>query len=1116
MKKVLRFFGSPRFSKQGGMALVVTLSIIVLLTIAVMAFFARSMSNRTIEASRSNQILATQIADSAVDYVTSGFLQEIMTNSTRYGSDGTTASTTEPFVYQPTTNAFAVPQRPLPSTIASNTNFALLIRRSVNEITNNIGETNASPHNTATASRNGRTVGAARWNAPYLLTGQGFTDANQLPNWIYVNGDGTMTASPSTNAIGRFAYNVYDIGGLLDANVAGYPSSVTGTNLSTIKGTPAGADLSVIPGITDANAFATWRNSGSAGNYTTTVTNSATNGFLRSAAGDNRIADRQDLINLARTGACGISTNALPYFTSFARFENTPNWTPKINAGNGFNYKNNANAANSINRNLPNVRVKNSFPRRDGSTSVVGEPLLKTRFPLNKLSLLDSTNPGTAADILAYFGLTQTSDGWTYNHGDPKNILTLNQVAQQGREPDFFELLKAVILSGSLGRDPGVGSASINVEGPLGNGFEAYSSSTDMQILQIGANIIDQYDTDSYPTAIYFDQISDTSSTPKIMKTVYGVENLPYLHQLNQIFYLTDNEIVTNPPTDYPNLKGKVAFWLQPVIWNPHVPRETTTKVPQNFRINTYGSLQCAVSVTVWNTDSPPKSQRLYVDGYPLGWQDYIDGWMAGNPVRYDGSSSEGKIVFPLATADSAYSEPVPLTPANAVPNATSTIPGGNALGISGGTSYSSMQTTIQKCVGTANFNALFNPSTYGSATYKFLGSLTDVYFGEYLYPINDSPSGPGFSFVLEYQDASGNWKPYSHMARINHFGASGFMLSPMPFGNMVHVDPRTDRFSVSQAGNSQSSPGDSTNLDAGRTMRSSSTQAAYAGKSTPWHTSGFTYNPAYAYLNWNAILYGDLFQNLTSGSAYYADLDGVVRPADGAEANLSTGDGCPIYVGGLSGSSAARRSIILNRPFRSVGELGYVFRDQPYFSLNFSASASGDLGILDVFTVDEEPEVGAGKVNPNRAPAEVLAAIFLRGISQEMPAVSQIRISPVDDALAVGRGIRDWIMDNGPLTDREDLAKAVGTAIRTANLTTAQKANKNLREAFIRAISPNSDLRTWNLFIDVVAQTGRFSMASVNGGDFDVQGEKRYWLHIAIDRLTGKILGKNLESVGE
>jgi len=158
--RVLRF--SASFRKKAGMALVVCLALIVLVTAAVLAFFARATSNRIVEASRSNRVEVEQLAKTAGDYVISGFLRE--TTNTLSASN-------------------AVPQRLLPAAFAPATNFANLIRRSVNETTaSGVGEANASTDSTATASRNGRTVGMNRWNAPMLLLGGGFNATNQLPN----------------------------------------------------------------------------------------------------------------------------------------------------------------------------------------------------------------------------------------------------------------------------------------------------------------------------------------------------------------------------------------------------------------------------------------------------------------------------------------------------------------------------------------------------------------------------------------------------------------------------------------------------------------------------------------------------------------------------------------------------------------------------------------------------------------------------------------------------------------------------------------------------------------------------------------------------------------------
>jgi hypothetical protein len=51
---------------------------------------------------------------------------------------------------------------------------------------------------------------------------------------------------------------------------------------------------------------------------------------------------------------------------------------------------------------------------------------------------------------------------------------------------------------------------------------------------------------------------------------------------------------------------------------------------------------------------------------------------------------------------------------------------------------------------------------------------------------------------------------------------------------------------------------------------------------------------------------------------------------------------------------------------------------------------------------------------------------------------------------------------------------------------------------------------------IDVIAQSGRYRPNASSLADFIVQGEKRYWLHLAIDRLTGQVIDQQLEAVFE
>ena len=311
---------------QDGMALVLTLALIVLVTVAAVAFLTRATGNRTIEASRSNQVLAAQLAETGGDYVEGIFLQMITNSGMINFTSASGGSVTN---YTPTNlpgMTWMAPTPLLTSTISlTDTNFYNLIRQSIPDTNTPSIETNASASdNTANPSLNGRVVTLDHWNAPMLLP-NGFASTNQLPNWIYVNRDGSMTSAPSTNVIGRFAYNAYDIGGLLDANVAGYPSSVTAgdTNIAILKGTLAGADLTQIPGVnaSDAQTFVGWRNLNSAGSvasYVTDVTNAATNGFLSPTQGDQSFTSRQDLIRYVLVQSNSL-TNALPFLTHFTR-----------------------------------------------------------------------------------------------------------------------------------------------------------------------------------------------------------------------------------------------------------------------------------------------------------------------------------------------------------------------------------------------------------------------------------------------------------------------------------------------------------------------------------------------------------------------------------------------------------------------------------------------------------------------------------------------------------------------------------------------------------------------------------------------------------------------------
>ena len=353
-------------------------------------------------------------------------------------------------------------------------------------------------------------------------------------------------------------------------------------------------------------------------------------------------------------------------------------------------------------------------------------------------------------------------------------------------------------------------------------------------------------------------------------------------------------------------------------------------------------------------------------------------------------------------------------------------------------------------------------------------------------------------TIVAEYSmDGGATWKPYSLFSRYDAFcgGGSNAVATAQVQGNfdIARADPRTDRISTAMGW-----PGIGNN-----TYWPSSATVYNSTAFAPSKLRGFTFNYGTTPIAKFAV-------NLSSTTIYYTDPDGVVRPGDAYLNNPPTGDGCPTFNGG---TTTGRRPVILNRPFRSVGELGYVFRDLPFKSLDFWSSSSADGALLDLFGVnDNEPPVVAGQVDPNNAPAPVLQAIIAGTMKNESTSLTCSN----SDAQTIAVQLASKIGAT-PLGNRADLAAAVSGAVNAAMAAVPDLRNKAYGETAVRALSSVTNTRTWNLLIDVIAQSGGFTPVAtdLNRG-FAVQGERRYWLHIAIDRFTGKVVDQQLEPVYE
>jgi len=704
---------------EGGLALIVVLFAVALVSIVVLAYFNLAMMNRNISFSSAGEARANIVALSALDYVKGDLISEIQYGSTLNVTNGVP-------IYYPITNTTMAPYR-MTANLATPDytlppNLVKWSSGTVPQWTNTAaygsqpGPIRGSTSSTTSPAINGHFLTASLWTKPVF--GTNTTTFSATPQWVYMSRSGPLTptiaysgnisalkSANSTNyVIGRYAYTVYDEGGLLDVAAAGYSPDTMASDPTDVgrKGSQGFADLTQL-GLSQGQVdqLVGWRNSTSASNAAAYIgyltTNAPGTGFLTAATNDQSFVSRQDLISFMTSPSqmgtiTSVNTNALTYLTTFSREKNAPSWGPEHDAADpnsatywngtnadtpysgsaitlnppsgGISYayhsnKDNPNPSTSpaFNRFFPNVRVTTPFVRLSNENAVVGEPLVKNRFDLTKLAWLTYEGPsadlatsdplynaaGTDANIYKYFGLVANYSAatgnpfmsWTYNHTfatapsnskgtqatDTTQIMTLDQVAAVPREPDFFELLQATILRGSLGLCSGDPAQANNPSdgGPVNEndaGGEFYRAANlpqppsplipvddaavlyrpirldgntpprvvyaqqMFQIIQIGANIIDQYTSDNFPTDIIL-----------YGENFYGTKNLPYINAIGDVALRpsgvpsipSSGSSITGTTTQY---EAYVHRWIDFGLWNPHQNAQSPPAVgPTIFRI---------------------------------------------------------------------------------------------------------------------------------------------------------------------------------------------------------------------------------------------------------------------------------------------------------------------------------------------------------------------------------------------------------------------------------------------------------------------------------------------------------------------------------------------------
>ncbi len=1007
----------PNHNRNLGSALVIILAMVVLVSVLALTFYVHADLSRQISFSTAAQYRASQLGTIACDTIVGDLRNEMAAGSTVYTSNGFA-------VYIPTTNMNAVPMR------VGDRGLTNLVKASVSLSNFWSGATysTAGPirslanNSTTNPSANGRRIEISRWNSHYLF-GETAPASMPAPDWVLVTRGGVISnvsAAPSLAAmanpatanpdfiIGRFAYMIFDEGGLLDINVAGYPSGVP-QEYTSRRGTLPQVDLDKIPGIADASGLVKWRNAQTASSpatYTNAVLVNS-NGFSAVAPGDQTFVSRQDLIKYVRAHSAQVPLNSLQYLATFTRETNAPSYSPKADRAKVQASENPATYGmeDDFNPGLVNLRGTN------------GVPYFNKRFPLGRLALVSNSATGdSSSDIYKCFGLTRgsASSPWQYGHGASGRILRLSEVAALGRQPDFFEMLQGAINVGSLGK-AGANTFADN---------DSYDKNVYYQILQIGANLIDQYDADSYPTRIAFDSTE-----------ISGVENLPYLAQVYETAYRPFAGGVASQ-------RDKLGMWYQPVIWNPHGTAATLASAPTRFRFISSGDAY------------------VYFHG---------NGWSAVSTAQ-DLAAAGGIEFFNRPE----FSEPQLLTPAI----------GASASGVN------SVSDGVNQFVG-------INIGTASAPDKKIDPSVPS----EYTWAVAEPQ--PFVTHELQYWDG-GQWVTYCEMKNIQSQAAS--MDNGTAFADYrpvcfeVRSDPRTDRFGVYGSF-------DNPNYRNSETVRPAATDG-YQTHAGPVARPGWVFGGSQPYApNFISAYAGTLSDNTSASATRYLDPDGVLRKADGAYASGSSLDGRPLAAGNLPS-----RPVVLNRPFRSVADMGYASRGVPWKSLDFFTAESGDAALLDVFSINDAPTDTpmSGRLNLNTRQIPVLSAALAGAIKSENDAT----VIADADASAIATALVDLTTSQGPLENRSDLATRLGPKLSYSS--TADSVIKRRREAAIRALADIGNTRTWVLLIDIIAQTGKVSPRASSVNDFIVEGEQHFWLHVAIDRYTGKVIGRQLEAVNE
>ena len=1151
-------------ANKRGVALISVLALVVLCTIVMIMVFLRARGMLQLSSAYSSAMAASDLTNVAVQRTISEFQTEITTAQAQ-NLDLVLPPRIAAIVAAPASPA--MPGYPLVSMTTGNSSLFSQGMSQAGFGTPPFANP-ASAVSTSSTSVNDFTFTPARWNAPLLMNSSTTFTKFTVPDWVYLTSQGPQaTPTNTTTVVGRYAVMVYDTSGLLDANVAG--TSANDADLE-YKGTTAFAALGPFfnsDGGTFSN-FLQWRSTGNL--VGTALTNSyygtagpgstpfsGTPGKMEMVsqplgAGQNYFFSRQDMIAAMNAGIAGLSASLMPQLRTFSSVANAISAEQLYSAGGALVSLNTLLATQPLTFTVYAVGTTSGATR---SYSIAkGLPIFQYRFPLSRLRWLadrqaDGT-PNQAAAILQHFGLTWdgTNHRFTYTAPDGNGktaIQTLDQIAaydnanpQAAREPDFFEMLKAAINPSSLGQ---TGGPTMRITTVM-----AAEAVKDAQILQIGANIIDQACPSSIPMVIYAPPIiASVNSAPA---EVAGVEDVPYI-----------NDVLTSviAPTT-----TTINGYLQFELWNPDQDASSsfTGQKPAafydyagnaltSFRISTTaGRILMVPFVYVEDTAYKPwpnpeaKSQANFTS------LSFNPSALAGSAMgcNFSPSSFSEPLLSNAGAGDTGNPSQnldglncylgAPPGTANAILACTFTVP--SAPGVPAGYAYTGYSFDTAEGA-TQNPDWKSGNKDYNAAQFYSDGTLFD---GVATSPVNveldEQVNGSWIPLQFLNGLELGKYSPNNRLTCIlsddgntMNSGQPAWQSASVTSGtgntsacfhnwteyrirkSFPSADPRTSRFALTST--VESAPG----------MNSEPTYNVWNQLFQQWNqvngiigqigtdapVSSPSPDTAPAMSGWglsaagvnNVSVIPQLAENLSgAGLTYYQDADGIVRPADAGALPASENPVLPVSASNFIQS----RPAFLHRPFRNVGELGYVFRDEPWKTLDLFSLTSGDGKLLDVFSI-EDGETTKGKINPNTA-SEAVWTSLLEGAALE-PHNSTTATLNNSAADAAAQQLMAQITPSTPIKGLADLV----TALHTGN----SYQDKIRGESYVRAISSMLDTRDWTLMVDVVAQSGVIP----KGGpaaltNFVVTSQKRCFAYLTIDRITGALVSFKMDPVYE